>query len=233
MKVNKDIIKGRNMIYYNVPAAIPIHEDFRILTYLKSTFKVGFFPKSKLQSISKVINKDKRTIKKAVDRLAKKNLIGVDEMMIYLRSWRYILNDIEARTFQAFQVKESELISKRIFESTLLSAKIKVLQKANRLASRERTKTRSYQIECPTGSLSALCKVSWGKVSKLKQHSKNQRLIKIEPQFKILYKGISPTILKYIEEPGAFYCDGNIFQRKPDLLSSNISTFKKRFWRKY
>ena len=236
MKDKKDIIREERIsswIYYYIPAAIPIHEDFRILAYMKSKFKVGYFPKLQLRDVSKAMKKDKRTITKAIHRLLERNLIGVDEMMIYLRSWRYILNDIEARTFQAFQVNESELISKKVFESTLLSAKIKVLQKANRLASRERTRTRSYQIECPTGSLSALCDISAGKVSKLKQQSKNQRLIKIEPQFKILYEDISPTILKYIEVPGAFYCDGNIFQRRPDLLSSNILTFKKRFWRKY
>jgi len=220
------------MIYYNVPAAIPIHEDFRILAYMKSTFKAGYFPKSQLRDIPKAMNKDKRTIKKAILRLLEQNLIGANEMMIYLRSWRYILGHIQAKSFQAFEVREDELISKKLFEPKLLSPKIRVLQKANRLASRERTRTRSYQIECPTGSLSALCDISAGKVSKFKQQSHNQRLIKIEPQFKILDRDTSPTIIKYMEEPGIFYRDGNIFQRRPDLLSSNILTFKKRFWHK-
>jgi peptidyl-tRNA hydrolase len=220
------------MIGVSIPVAIPVKEHFRLLAYLKAAYKVGFFPKTKIPVIRKALNKDMRSVKKYIVILLNDGLIGQDDRMIYLRSWSFILYQIESKTLQAFRVQDDELMDKSKFESMVLSAKIKVLEKASRLKlKKERSKGCSNQIEISTGALSSLCNISFGKVSQLKQIAKDQGLIEVESNSILL--DLPPKSLKYLDKPeGVYVKNGKVYKRGMDKIISLSDTFKKRNWRK-
>jgi hypothetical protein len=216
---------------FSIPVAIPVKDHYRLLAYLKATYSVGYFPKTEMPAIRKALNKDMRTTKKYIKILLDDELIGQDDRMIYLRSWSFILYQIESKTLQAFRVENNELKDKSKFESMLLSSKIKVLEKASRLRSKERSKGCSNQIEVSTGALSSLCHISYGKVSQLKQIAKDQGFIEVESNSILL--GLPREVLKCLDKPEGIYVkNGKVYKRGIDKFISLADTFKKRNWKR-
>lgn len=216
---------------FNIPVGLPINERFRFLSYIKSVYKVGYLSKAQLTTLSKRFNKDQRTVIKYLNLLIDEGFVGEDEGNIYMRKWAFILNKLDSESLQSFSLGVSDIINKELFEARLLSAKVRAIRKAASYISKEQSWGSSYQIDISTGLLSSICKVSFGKISKLKQLAHNQGLIEVKKQF--TYFDSHPRNVKYFgEHKGLFVTpQGKIYKREIDKILSNEKTRKIKNWK--
>jgi hypothetical protein len=213
----------------SIPSGLAINEASRLLAYLKVKFQPGYFNKSLVARLCREYGKDQRTIKGLLKSLISEGLIGEDHKAYYLRSWKYVTG-IKGFNLQSFEASLKEIRDKEIFESMLFGAKVTSIQKAIRKGkAKERKQGCSNQIAIPSGFLAKACKISQGKVSKLKKVASSLGLVSVSKSFEDHGAGTIQTvrILKR-DNPGIFLRAGRIAKRKPDTIQSTINTYRIR-----
>ncbi len=208
----------------SIPAGLPINEEARLLAYLKSKFQPGYFAKAKLLAVSRSYGMDKRTLKKLLQSLVDSQLIGQDANAYYLRSWKFITAKAGFNT-QAFRASLNEIRERKKFESLLFAAKITGIQKAIR---KGQVRKKGFTDQSPSsGFLANACKISQGKVSKLKRHSAARGLITVQRTFSDHGEGTPHTAKIFSREmPGIFLKEGKLVRRKADQIISKVETFR-------
>jgi len=214
---------------FSIPTGLPINEDHRLLAYLKVKFQAGYFKKSLVERLCREYGKDKRTFTKCLKSLLNDRLIGEDKNNFYLRSWKFVTM-IRGFNLQAFEAELKEIRDKEIFESMLLAAKVTSISKAIRMG-KEKVRERGFtnQISISSGFLAEACKVSEGKVSKLKKVATCLGLLSVQKSFEDFGTGNAHTIrILKRDHPGIFLRSGRIAKRNSDQINSTVSTYRIR-----
>lgn len=205
----------------SIPANLPVTESARFLSFIKVKYQPGYFPKSDLEKLSRQFGKDMRTIQKYLFELKDDGLLGEDDKMIYLRSWKQITG-LKKWNSQAFACRLNEITQKKIFECKLFSAKVTGLGKAI-----VRKKGMHKSIGFPTGLLSKVFKLSTGKVSRLKKQAQDHRFLKVEKKYTDFGAGTwQEAGMLNKENPGHFVYKGEIKKRETDIITSGVLTYR-------
>ena len=216
----------------SIPSGLAINEADRLLAYLKVKFQAGYFNKSLVARLCREYGKDQRTFTKLLKSLLNDGLIGEDQKVYYLRSWKFITG-IRSFNLQSFEASLKEIRDKEIFESMLFGAKVTSIEKAIRKG-RQKVSERGYtkftnQICLSTGLLAKACQISQGKISELKKKASFLGLVSVSKSFKDYGDGTVQTVrIAKREKPGIFLMNGRLTKRKSDLITSVIPTYRIR-----
>ena len=212
----------------SIPSGLAINEPSRLLAFLKVKFQPGYLHKSDINALAREYGKDPRTISGLLKSLLNDGMIGEDQTSYYLRSWKY-MTSTKGFNLQSFEASLTEIKRKEIFEPMLFAAKVTSIGKAIRKGVRVRKQGYTDQIPPSTGLLSKLCKISTGKVSKLKKTASALGLLKVSKTFEDHGPGTAQGVrtLKR-ENPGLFLRSGRLTKRKSDQIISIVPTFRIR-----
>lgn len=214
---------------FSIPSGLPINEASRLLAYLKVRFQPGYFKKSLIGRLCREYGKDQRTFNKLLKSLLNDGLIGEDNKVYYLRSWKFI-TALHGFNLQSFEASLKEIKDKELFESILFGAKVTSIEKAIRKG-KEKVSERGFtnQISIPSGFLAKACQISVGKVSKLKKVASSIGLVSVQKSFEDFGAGTLQTVrIAKREKPGVFLKNGRLTKRKADQIQSSISTYRIR-----
>lgn len=213
----------------SIPSGLKLNEPSRLLAYLKVKYPEGFFFKSDLKRLCRLYGKDSRTVSKYLKSFLTNGLIGEDQKVYYLRSWKFITGK-EFLNTQAFKASLSEIKDQKKFEGLLFAAKITSIQKAfqrGKSSSAIKGDARIKEFFIPAGFLSGCFGSSVGKVTQLKRNAAAQRFISVEKAYEDFGSGTTDTAnILSREIPGVFLKEGRLKRRKADQIISNVETFR-------
>jgi hypothetical protein len=216
----------------SIPIGLNISENFRLLCYLKTKYKPGYFHKSEIERLSRIYKKDSRTFKKLLRSLLDARLIGENQSTIFLRSWKFISNKLQIGT-RAFSSSLTEMQDKKLFEAKQFAAKVEWLtrhfRKKDRTNERALTRGCSNQIasSIPSGYLVEAVQASAGKIVNLKRIAALKGFLIITKTFTPICAGSEQAAnLLNDQFPGCFVKDGVIVRRAADAFKSLVLSYR-------
>lgn len=224
----------------SIPVGIPLSETFRLLCYLKTEYKAGYFHKCDLDKVCRRYGKDARTISKLIGELLKQGLIGENCRTYFLRNYKFITRKLAIGT-RAFKCSIDEIRERSIFEAKQFSARVEFLvryyrrKKRGAKSAKETGCINQINIPLPSGLLSKTLSVSTGKITKIKRIAVNEGFLKVVKTFTPIGGPGSGHMANMLqaEIPGVFSKDGILVRRAADTMESFVSTFRiksRRAW---